>query len=137
MGEGFHILKLEHIGIAVRSIAEQGRVWQTMLGLNMEGIKELPEQKIKVAIFRIGELHIELIEPMDESSPVYHFIEKRGGGLHHLCFEVDDIETALAHLKRGGAHLIDERPRPGAWAKKIAFIHPRSMGGVLIELCEH
>ncbi len=137
MEKDFKVLKLDHIGIAVGSIEEQLRVWQNLPGLKMIETKEIPDQKIKVAIFNLGNLHIELIEPLTATSSVHNFIKKRGEGLHHLCFEVDNIDTALALLKDRGVRLVDEKPRTGAWAKKIAFIHPKSMGGVLVELSEH
>jgi len=130
------IMKLDHIGIAVKCIIEKLNIWQNLLGLQLETIEEIPEQKVKVAILKLGDTHIELIEPMDNESTVYKFLEKKGEGLHHLSFEVEDIERMLAVMKQRGVKLIDEAPRLGVAGKKIAFVHPKDTGGVLIELCE-
>ena len=129
-------MKLEHIGIAVQNIEAKLKIWRDLFGLKLRMIKEVPEQKVKVAVLEIGDTHIELIEPTDEHSAVKKFIEKRGEGLHHLCFEVKDIESVLKDMKKNGIKLIDEVPRKGALGKKIAFIHPKDMGGVLIELTQ-
>jgi len=129
-------MKLEHIGIAVKSINERLKIWRDVLGLPLEMIEEVPQQKVKVAVLDIGGLKIELLESLEEDSTINKFIEKRGEGLHHLCFEVEDIEGMLQELKKHGIKLINEVPRKGAYAKKIAFIHPKDMGGILIELCE-
>lgn len=129
-------MKLEHIGIAVQNIEAKLKIWRDLFGLKLRMIKEVPEQKVKVAVLEIDDTHIELIEPTDEHSAVKKFIEKRGEGLHHLCFEVKDIESVLKDMKKNGIKLIDEVPRKGALGKKIAFIHPKDMGGVLIELTQ-
>jgi methylmalonyl-CoA epimerase len=129
-------MKLEHIGIAVKSIEDKLKIWHDIFGLKFQMVKEIQDQKVKVAVLEIGDLHIELIEPTDDQSTIKKFIKKRGEGLHHLCFEVKNIETVLSNMKRNGIKLIDEVPRKGAYAEKIAFIHPKDMGGVLIELCE-
>lgn len=129
-------MKLEHIGIAVKNIEQKLKIWRDIFGLKLQMVKDVPDQKVRVAILEIGDTHIELIEPTDEQSTVNKFIENRGEGLHHLCFEVKDIESALSDMKRNGIKLIDEVPRKGAYAEKIAFIHPKDLGGVLIELSQ-
>lgn len=127
---------VNHIGIAVPSIADQQDFYEQTLGAEFEGMEIVPSQRVKVAFFRIGEVRIELLEPTDSESPVAKFIEKRGGGLHHVAYSVDDIEARLVELRTAGVRLIDNQPRPGAHHMQIAFIHPASSGGVLTELCE-
>ncbi len=129
-------MKLNHIGIAVRSIENQLKVWKDVLGMELIEVMEVPEQKVLVAILTVGDTHIELLEALDETSTIHKFIKKRGEGLHHLCFGVENIEQVLHDMKTGGARLIDEVPKIGASGKKIAFVHPDSTGGVLIELCQ-
>jgi len=129
-------MKLIHIGIAVKSIESQLTVWKDLLGLEFGGVTEVPEQKVRVAVLAVGGTHIELLEALDETSTIHTFIEKRGEGLHHLCFGVENIERVLHDMKARGVRLIDEVPKIGASGKKIAFVHPGSMGGVLIELCQ-
>lgn len=129
-------MKLEHIGIAVRSIEEGAKIWEDVLGLTPEAITEVKSQKVRVAVFDARGVKIELLEPMGDDSPIAKFLEKKGEGLHHLCFEVKNLEKALMDIKSRGIKLVDEVPRRGAFAKKIAFLHPGSIHGVLIELCE-
>ncbi len=129
-------MKLEHIGIAVKSIEHQLKIWQDLLGFTARMISEAPEQKVKVAMLDVGGVTVELLEPLSDDSTIHKFIEKRGEGLHHLSFEVEEIEKAIKDLKDKGAMMIDESPRKGAHAAKIAFIHPQSTGGVLIELSQ-
>lgn len=129
-------MRLDHIGIAVNSIDEKLKVWQDTLGLKLEAIEEVPDQRVRVAVLPVAGVNIELLEPLDEDSTIRKFINKRGEGLHHLCFEVSDIEKTLSDMKANGIVLIDEKPRTGASGKKIAFVHPKSTGGVLIELTE-
>ncbi len=129
-------MKLDHIGIAVKAIDERLKVWHQILGLALHGIEEVNDQKVKVAMLELGDIYIELLEATDQDSPIRKFIDRKGEGLHHLSIEVDDIEEVLKHLKLKGIKLIDESPRIGASGKKIAFIHPKDMGGVLIELCQ-
>lgn len=129
-------MKLAHIGIAVKNIQERLGIWQNILGIKLLGIENVPEQKVRAAMLELGDTHIELLEPLDNESTVFKFIEKRGEGLHHISIEVDDIELMLKKLKGSGIKLIDEKPRKGARGTKIAFIHPSSTGGVLIELIE-
>lgn len=127
--------KVHHIGIAVKDIEKSLEVYQDLLGLELEGQHEVPEQKVLTAFFPVGETHLELIQPTKGNVGVSKFIDKRGEGVHHICFEVEDIEAALKGLKERGARLIDEKPREmEGGKKKMAFLHPKSTGGVLIEL---
>ncbi|MGQ9533756.1 MAG: methylmalonyl-CoA epimerase [bacterium] len=128
---------LSHVAIAVKDISVALKIWQEVLGLRLIIIEEVPEQKVRVAILELNKIHIELLEPTLPDSTVAKFIEKRGEGLHHIAFEVDNIEETLDNLKKSGVKLIDEKPRQGAQGSKIAFIHPQSTGGVLLELCQH
>ena len=128
--------KIAHIGIAVESIEKWIGFYRDILGLEHGNSEEIPEQKVRVAFLTIGESNIELLEPTSDDSPIAKFIEKRGGGIHHIAIQVDDIEDALKRHHEAGAQLIDNEPRVGAHNMKIAFIHPKSSGGVLIELCE-
>jgi methylmalonyl-CoA/ethylmalonyl-CoA epimerase len=127
---------INHIGIAVRSIEAQRPFYEATLGAVFEGIEEVPSQKVRVAFFRIRDVRLELLEPTDASSTVASFLEKRGEGLHHLAFTVERIEDRIAELKSAGLRMIDDVPRPGAHHMRIAFLHPKSSGGVLTELCE-
>jgi len=129
-------MKLDHIGIAVKNIEERLRIWRDILGLKVETVKEVPQHKVKIALMDCEGVKIELLEPIGSESTVQKFIENRGEGIHHLCFEVPDIVGMLAELKKQGIRLIDEAPRKGAEAEQIAFIHPKDMGGILIELCQ-
>ncbi|PIE34716.1 methylmalonyl-CoA epimerase [candidate division KSB3 bacterium] len=127
--------KVNHIGIAVKDIEKSLEVYQDLLGLELEGQHEVKEQKVLTAFFPVGETHLELIQPTEGNVGVTKFLEKRGEGVHHICFEVDNIETTLSDLKARGARLIDEKPREiEDGKKKMAFLHPKSTGGVLIEL---
>ena len=128
--------KIAHIGIAVESIEQWIGFYRDVLGLDYGGSEEVPEQKVRVAFLTIGESNIELLEPTSDDSPIAKFLEKRGSGIHHVAIQVDDIEAALARHQEAGARLIDSTPRVGAHNMKIAFIHPKASGGVLLELCE-
>ncbi|HEY3309462.1 MAG TPA: methylmalonyl-CoA epimerase [Desulfuromonadaceae bacterium] len=128
--------KINHIGIAVQSIDATVPFYRDSLGMVLLGIEEVPEQKVKVAMLEIGESKIELLEPTSDDSPVAKFIEKNGPGIHHLAYEVQDIEAAIAKLVATGTRMIDEKPRDGAHGTRIAFLHPKSSGGVLTELCQ-
>ena len=128
--------KISHIGIAVDSIQKWIGFYRDILGLEYSGSEEVPEQKVRVAFLAIGESKIELLEPTSEDSPIAKFLESRGGGIHHIAIQVDDIEAALARHLEAGARLIDEKPRVGAHNMRIAFIHPKASGGVLMELCQ-
>lgn len=131
------LANLEHIGIATRGLDEALGFWRDALGLQMTAIEEVVDQKVRVAMLPVGQPRIELLEATETDSPIAKFLEKRGPGIHHLAFRVDDIQAALAHLKERGARLIDEVPRPGADNCLVAFIHPQSTGGVLVELVQH
>lgn len=130
------VLNIDHIGIAVKSNKEAGVFWADTLGLRFEGEEDVESQKVKTAFYPIDKSEVELLEPTDPESPVSKFIEKKGKGIHHVAFRVEDIEAALTELKDKGVTLIDETPRIGAGGARIAFIHPRATGGVLVELCE-
>ena len=129
-------MKINHLGIATKSISEALKFWQDSLGLENVHTEEVEEQKVRVAMLPIGESRVELLEPTSEDSPISKFLEKRGGGIHHIAVEVEDIEASLAKLKAEGARLIDETPRIGAEGCLIAFVHPTTTGGVLLELTQ-
>lgn len=129
-------MKIDHLGIATNGIEEALKFWDGALGLETVHTEEVAEQKVRVAMLPVGETRIELLEPTAPDSPIAKFLDKRGGGIHHIAIEVEDIEASLAKLKAGGARLIDERPRVGAEGCLIAFVHPASSGGVLLELVQ-
>ncbi len=130
------IEKVDHIGIAVSNLDEALAVYRDTLGLTFCGTEVVAEQKVRVAKLKGGEDTIELLEPTGPDSPIAKFLAKRGPGIHHLCLAVDDIEQTLERFKAKGMRLIDESPRIGAGGCRIAFVHPQSTGGVLIELSE-
>lgn len=130
------IKKIDHIGVAVKNLNEGIRFYRENLGLAIEGIEEVKEQKVKFAFIPLGESTIELLQSTDPNGPIAKFIEKRGEGIHHIALEVDHVEGFLQKLKEKGVQLIDKKPRIGAHGMKIAFLHPRSANGVLLELCE-
>ncbi|HNP92886.1 MAG TPA: methylmalonyl-CoA epimerase [Rectinema sp.] len=129
-------LKIDHIGIAVEKIDTALSVWSATLGLPLNGIEEVLDQKVKTAFMPIGDTEIELLESTDPEGPIGKFIAARGQGVHHMAFRVENIDKALSELKAKGVRLIDEEPRYGAGGARIAFIHPKATGGVLVELCE-
>jgi len=130
------VRSLSHVGIAVPSIAEARGLYEGPLGARFEGLEEVPSQKVRVAFFRVGEVRLELLEPTDPESPVAKILEKRGTGVHHLAFQVDELEQRIPELQAEGVQLIEQAPRPGAHATRIAFLHPKATGGVLMELCQ-
>ncbi len=130
------ILKIDHLGIAVPSIDGGNEFWSDVLGLKMEGKETVESQKVTTAFLPVGESEVELLESTAPDGPIAKFIEKKGAGFQHVAFRVANIEKALAELKEKGVRLIDEVPRPGAGGAKIAFLHPKATGGVLVELCE-
>jgi methylmalonyl-CoA/ethylmalonyl-CoA epimerase len=130
------IKKVDHIGIAVRDLAESVRVYTQVLGLELHGYETVEDQKVRVAKVHGGPDCIELLEPTSPDSPIAKFMDKRGPGIHHICLEVDDIEAALARFAAEGLELIDKSPRTGAGGCRVAFVHPKSTGGVLIEVSE-
>lgn len=127
---------VDHIGIAVKSIEESLKFWEGAMGINCHGVEEVEEQKVKTAFLPIRDTEIELLEPTADDSPVARFIEKKGEGIHHIAIRVDDIEKALEELKAKGVRLIDEKPRLGAGGCRIAFVHPKATGGILLEISE-
>lgn len=130
------IKKIDHIAIAVSNLKEAAKIYEEKLGLKLSGQETLPEQGVNVGFIKIGEVRIELVEPLSSESPVAKFLAERGPGLHHICFEVDEIEKELNRLAEAGVRLIDTKPRPGAHNTKIGFIHPKATDGVLIEFCQ-
>lgn len=130
------IKKIDHIGIAVNALSEQIPFYRDILRLEFKGTEEVADQKVKVAIFQIGETRIELLEPTAPESPIAKFIEKKGEGLHHIAYRSDGIEQELEFFKEHEIALIDAIPRMGAHQTKIAFLHPKSSGKVLTEVCE-
>ena len=130
------IKHIDHIGIAVSDIESSLKFYRDVLGLNFEGTEVVEEQKVKIAFLPLGEGEFELLESTEEEGPIAKFIEKKGEGIQHIALRVDNIEEALAELKSNGIKLIDEEPRKGAGGAKIAFLHPKATGGVLLELCE-
>jgi len=130
------ILKIDHLGIAVNSIEQGKSFWTDVLGLAFEGAETVTEQKVTTAFFPVGESEVELLESTAPDGPIAKYIEKKGQGIQHIAFRVDNIENALAELKEKGIQMIDEKPRIGAGGAKIAFLHPKATNGVLVELCE-
>jgi methylmalonyl-CoA/ethylmalonyl-CoA epimerase len=129
-------MKIDHLGIATREIAETLEFWRDALGLHLHGIEEVPDQKVRVAMLDLGDSRVELLEPTSADSPIAKFLEKRGPGIHHIAVGVDDINAALDRLRDHGARLIDESPRPGAGGSLVAFVHPSTANGVLLELVQ-
>ena len=127
---------IEHIGIAVSDIDDAIRFYEEVLGLKCYAIEEVKDQKVKTAFFRIGQTKIELLESTDPEGPIGKFIEKKGQGVHHIAFAVDNLKEALPELEEKGVRLIDKTPRKGAEGLNIGFLHPKSTFGVLTELCE-
>jgi len=130
------LLKIDHLGIAVSSIDAKKNFWTDVLGLTVEGTETIHEQKVTTAFLPVGESEVELLESTSQDGPVAKYIEKRGEGIQHVAFRVENIEEALAELKEKGIALIDQTPRIGAGGAKIAFLHPKATSGVLVELCE-
>lgn len=129
-------MKIDHLGIATGGIGEALRFWEDALGLENVHVEEVEDQKVRVAMLPLGESRIELLEPTSDDSPISGFLEKRGGGIHHIAVEVEDIKKTLNKLKSEGMRLIDEEPRIGAEGCLIAFVHPKSTNGVLLELVQ-
>ena len=128
--------KIDHVGVAVRDLEQAVQVFNDKLGIELGGIEEVAEQKVKVAFLPLGESKIELLQSTDPEGAIARFIEKRGEGIQHIAFLVKNLEEILTRLKSSGVELIDKKPRIGAGGAKIAFLHPKSTCGVLIELCE-
>ena len=134
--EKMKVLKIDHIGIAVSDLAESLKMYNGVLGLELSGTEVVEEQKTKVAFLPVGDTEVELLEATGPDSPVARFIEKKGQGVHHIAFRVEDIGIAIAEMEAKGMRMVDAAPRYGAGNAKIAFMHPKSTNGVMIELCE-
>ena len=130
-------MQIDHIGIAVKSLTDAIKVYEDVIGLKVSGYDQVDDQGVRVAMLPAGDSRIELLEPISADSPIEKFMSKRGEGIHHIAVRVDNIEEALARFKAAGARLIDSTPRTGAHNTRIAFIHPASTHGVLLELVEH
>jgi methylmalonyl-CoA/ethylmalonyl-CoA epimerase len=130
------IERISHIGIAVRDLSQQISLYRDVLGLPFVGLEEVEDQGVRVALFRVGEVTVELLEPKTQDSPIAKFLQKHGEGIHHLAYAVQDLPRTLEALAAKGVELIDKEPRRGAGGRRIAFLHPRSTHGVLTELCE-
>jgi methylmalonyl-CoA/ethylmalonyl-CoA epimerase len=130
------VLKIDHIGIAVESLGDALKLYEGVLGLELHGTETVEEQKVRTAFLPVGETEVELLESTDPEGPIGKFIAAKGQGMQHVAFRVENIEEALAELKAKGVRLIDEKPRYGAGGARIAFLHPKSTNGVLVELCE-
>jgi len=130
------IKHIDHIGIAVKSIDQAGKFYTDVLGLNIQEIETVAEQKVNVAFIPITDSEVELLESVEPDGPVAKYIKSRGEGVQHIAFRVDDINHCLEELKAKGVRLIDQAPRDGAGGAKIAFIHPKETNGVLVEICE-
>ena len=128
--------KLSHVGIAVNDLRAASEVYKNIFGVDQVRTEDVPDQRVRVAFFHVANTSFELTEATSPDSPIAKFLEKRGEGVHHLSFEVDDIRAELARLKALGFRLIDEDPRKGAGGHLIAFVHPKSTNGILIELCQ-
>lgn len=129
--------RIDHIGVAVKNLEESLHIFKDILGMQYTGEEEVEEQKVKTAFLPVGESEIELLESTSPDGAIAKFIEKRGEGIHHIAFEVDDLGEKLKELEKAGVRLIDKKPRYGAGGAQIAFLHPKSTNGILIELCEH
>ena len=130
------IRKIDHIGIAVKSLEDALKVYEGSFSLALSRIENVPAHKTRVAMLPVGESRIELLEATAEDSPVARFIAKRGEGLHHVCFQVENLSEEIQKLKAAGARLVDEKPQPGAEGRLVVFVHPSSTGGVLVELAQ-
>lgn len=130
------VQKVDHIGIAVKNLEESLKFYEAALGLKTVGTEVVAEQKVRVAFLPTGDSEIELLEATSEDSPIAKFIEKNGEGVQHIAYRVENVEAAIEEMKEKGIRMIDEKPRYGAGGAKIAFCHPKSTGGVLIELCQ-
>ncbi|MDR0420187.1 MAG: methylmalonyl-CoA epimerase [Prevotellaceae bacterium] len=131
-----NISHIEHLGIAVKSLEQAIPYYEQILGLKCYAIEEVIDQKVKTAFFKVGQTKIELLEPSSPESTIAKFIEKRGEGIHHIAFAVDDVQKSLDEVAENGVQLIDKAPRGGAEGLEIAFLHPKSTAGVLTELCQ-
>lgn len=131
------LIRISHLGIASPSLAEAMSNLERLFGIKAEHLEEVPDQKVRTAFYPIGESTLEYLESTDPEGPVGKFLEKRGPGVHHIAFEVDDVDAAVQELLAKGVRMIDKVPRQGAHGNRIAFIHPAETGGVLVEICQH
>jgi methylmalonyl-CoA/ethylmalonyl-CoA epimerase len=129
-------MKIDHLGIAVRSIGDSLQFYRDALGLEKKGDERVEDQGVNVAFLRVGESRIELLEPFADDTPVGRFIAKRGEGLHHICYEVENLDVSLEKMRSRGVKVLEGYPRPGADGKMVAFLHPSSANGVLVELVQ-
>ena len=130
------IRHIDHIGIAVKNVGQAGKFYTDILGIKMEGMEEVADQKVRVAFLPITDSEIELLESTESDGPIAKYIDSRGEGIQHIAFRVENLEGALEELKAKGVRLVDKEPRKGAGGAMIAFIHPKETNGVLVELCE-
>ncbi|MTI71031.1 MAG: methylmalonyl-CoA epimerase [Firmicutes bacterium] len=128
--------KVDHIGVAVKDLEETLKFYRDVLGLELQGTEVVKDQRVKVAFLPVGDTEMELLESTDKEGPIAKYINKKGEGIQHIAYRVDDIENAIKEMKEKGIRMIDEKPRYGAGGAKIAFLHPKSTHGVLVELCE-
>lgn len=128
--------KVDHIGVAVKNLEETLKFYTDVLGMDLQGTEVVEQQKVKVAFLPIGDTEMELLESTDKDGPIAKFVEKKGQGVQHIAYRVDDIEKSIEEMKAKGIRMIDEKPRYGAGGAKIAFLHPKSTHGVLVELCQ-
>ncbi len=129
--------KIDHIGVAVKNIKESLHIFKDILGMEFSGEEVVQEQDVKVAFLPVGESEIELLESTSPDGNIAKYIKKKGEGIHHIAFEVEDLDAMLEDLQKKGVRLIDKEPRYGAGGARIAFLHPKSTNGILVELCEH
>jgi methylmalonyl-CoA/ethylmalonyl-CoA epimerase len=130
------IRKVDHIGVVVRDVEAAAAFYRDVLGLAFQGFEDLPRRHLRIAVFDLGGVRLELIQPTSPEAAITSFLDRTGGGLHHVAFEVEDAAAELARLASAGVELIDTEPRPGAAGTKIAFLNPKSTFRVLVELCE-
>ena len=130
------MIRLDHIGVAVKNLQDARVAWESGLGLSLGGIEEVPDQGVRVGFYPLAGPRLELVEPLAEDNSISRFLERRGEGLHHVALQVDDIAQVLRQARQAGLRLIDETPRAGAGGSKVAFVHPASLHGVLVELVE-
>jgi len=131
-----NLRKVDHIGIAVADLGAAVAAFQALFGAGPSAVEDVPGQKVRTVFFAAGETHVELLSPLSEESPISNFLAKRGPGIHHVCFEVGNLERALQECASRGLRLLDATPRQGAGGKRVVFLHPKSTGGILVELSE-
>lgn len=130
------VLKIDHLGIAVKSLTGVKSFWSDVLGLELKGSETIEDQKVRTTFVPVGESEVELLESTSPDGPIARYIENKGEGIQHVAFRVENLERALEEMKKKGVRLIDEKPRIGAGGARIAFLHPKATNGVLVELCE-